>query len=325
MDDILLATNDKGLLYEVKQFLSDNFEMKDMGDASYVIGIKIHRDRIQGILGLSQETYINKVLERFQMKDCSPSIAPIVKGDRFNLNQCPKNNLEREQMKNIPYASAVGSLMYAQVCTRPDIAFAVGMLGRYQSNPGMDHWRAAKKVMRYLQGTKDYMLMYRRTDNLEVIGYSDSDYAGCIDSRKSTSGYVFMLAGGAVSWRSAKQTLTATSTMEAEFVSCFEATSHSVWMKSFISGLRVMDSISRPLRIYCDNSAAVFMAKNNKSGSRSKHIDIKYLAIRERVKDNIVVIEHISTELMIADPLTKGMPPLKFKDHVDRMGLGSFM
>ena len=129
VDDILLATNDKGLLYEVKQFLSKNFDMKDMGEASYVIGIKIHRDRFRGILGLSQETYINKILERFRMKDCSPSIAPIVKGDRFNLNQCPKNDFEREQMKNIPYASVVRSLMYAQVCTRPDIAFVVGMLG----------------------------------------------------------------------------------------------------------------------------------------------------------------------------------------------------
>jgi len=151
-----------------------------------------------------------------------------MKGDRFSLNQCPKNDIEKEQMKNIPYASAVGSLMYAQVCTRPDIAFVLEMLGRYQSNPGLDHWRAAKKVMRYLQGTKDYMLMYKRTDNLDVIGYSDSDFASCIDSRKSTSGYIFLMAGGAVSWRSAKQTLTATSTMEAEFVSCFEATSHGV-------------------------------------------------------------------------------------------------
>ena len=138
------------------------------------------------------------------MKDCSPSIAPIVKGDRFNLNQCPKNDLEREQMKNIPYAFAVGRLMYAQVCTRPDIAFVVGMFGRYQSNPGIDHWRAAKKLMRYLQGTKYYMLMYRWTDNLEVIGYSDSYFAGCVDSHKSTSGNIFMMAGGAVSWRSAK-------------------------------------------------------------------------------------------------------------------------
>nr|CAN60583.1 hypothetical protein VITISV_019290 [Vitis vinifera] len=167
--------------------------------------------------------------------------------------------------------------------------------------------------------------MYRRTSNLEVVGYSDSDFAGCVDSRKSTSGYIFILADGAISWRSVKQTMTATSTMKAEFISCFEATSHGVWLKSFISELRVMDSISRPLSIYCDNSATVFMAKNNKSGSRSKHIDIKYLAIRKRVKEKKVVIKHINTELMIADPLTKGMPPLKFKDHVVNMELSSLM
>ncbi|XP_059598697.1 secreted RxLR effector protein 161-like [Vitis vinifera] len=132
------------------------------------------------------------------MKDCSPSVSPIVKGDRFNLNQCPKNDLEREQMKNIPYVSTIGNMMYAQVCTRLD-AFAVRMLGRYQSNPGLDHWRAAKKVMRYLQGTKDYKLMYRQANNLEVVGYSDSDFDDCVDSRKSTSGYIFILAGGTIS------------------------------------------------------------------------------------------------------------------------------
>ena len=128
VDDILLATKDKGLLHEVKQFISKNFDMKDMGEASYVIDIKIH---IRDILCLSQETYVNKVLERFRIKDYSPSVSPIMKGDRFNLNQCPKNYLEREQMKNIPYASAIKSLMYAQVCTRPDIVFAIGMLRRY--------------------------------------------------------------------------------------------------------------------------------------------------------------------------------------------------
>ncbi|RVW94614.1 Retrovirus-related Pol polyprotein from transposon TNT 1-94 [Vitis vinifera] len=182
-----------------KGFPSSDGGQLDMGEASYVIGIKIHRDRFQDILGLSQETYINKVLERFRMKNCSPSVSPIVKGDRFNLDQCPKNDIEREQMKNIPYASAVESLMYAQVYTRPDIAFVVGMLGRYQSNPGMDHWKAAKKMMRYLRGTKDYKLMYRRTSNLEVVGYSNSDFAGCVDSRKSTYLYIFILAGGAIS------------------------------------------------------------------------------------------------------------------------------
>ena len=169
------------------------------------------------------------------------------------------------------------------------------------------------------------MLMYRRTYSLEVIGYSDAGFAGCVDSRKSTSGYIFKLANGAVSWRSAKHTLTATSTMKAEFVCCFEASSHGVWLKSFISGFKIVDSISRPLKLYCDNSSVVFMVKNNKSGSRTKHIDIKYLAIRERVKEMKVVIKHISTELMIVDPLTKGMPPKYFKDHVVQMGLGSTM
>ena len=177
--------------------------------------------------------------------------------------------------------------------------------------------------MRYLQGTKDYMLMYRQTNNLDPVGYSDANFAGCVDSHKLTAGYIFIMVDGAISWRSVKQTLIATSTMEAEFVSCFEATSQGVWLKSFISGLRDMDSISSPLRIFCDNLAAVFLAKNNKSWNRSKHIDIKYLAIRVHVKEKQVVIEHISTKLMIADHLTEGMPPMKFKDHVDKMGIVS--
>src|SRR5436190_9412193 len=213
--------------------------MVHMGEAAYVIGIEIFRDRSQGLLGLSQKGYINRVLERFNMQSCSVTDAPIVKGDKFSESQCPRNNLEMESMKNIPYASAVGSLMYAQTCTRPDISFAVGMLDRYQSNPGMEHWRAAKKVMRYLQGTQDYMHTYRRSDQFEVIGYSDADFAGCVDSRKSTSGFVFLLAGGAISWKSVKQSITASSTMEAEFVACFEATSHALWLQNFISGLGV--------------------------------------------------------------------------------------
>ena len=224
VDDILLASNNLGLIRETKRFLSQNFDMKDIGEASHVLGIEIHRDRSKKILGLSQKAYINKILERFNMRNCSGSIAPIVKGDKFSLSQCPKNSLELESMKNIPYASAVGSLVYLEVCTRPDIAFAVGMLGRYQSNPGIEHWTAAKKVMRYLQGTKDYMLTYRESDHLDLIGYTDADFAGCQDSRKYTSGYIFMLASGAVAWKSTKQTLTASSTMEAEFVACYEAT-----------------------------------------------------------------------------------------------------
>ena len=120
---------------------------------------------------------------------------------------------------------------------------------------------------------------------------------------------------------SAKHTLIATSTMETEFIFCFEATSHGVWMKSFIYGLRIVDSISMPLKVFCDNSTPVFLDKNNKSGNRSKHVDIKYLAIRERVKDKTLVIEHVSIELMIVDPLTRACHRQIFKDHTDHMGL----
>mgnify|MGYP004607028067 CR=1 FL=1 len=228
VDDILLACNDIGLLHETKRFLARKFEMKDLGDASFVLGIQIYRDRARGILGLSQKGYIEKILKRFSMQDCKPGDTPISKGDKFSLSQCPKNDLEAKALQKIPYASIVGSLMYTQVCTRPDIAFIVGMLGRYLSNPGIVHWKAAKRVLRYLQRTKDYMLTYKKSDQLEIIGYSDSDFAGCQDSRKSTSGYIYLLAGGAISWRSVKQTIIASSTMAAEFIACYEASNRII-------------------------------------------------------------------------------------------------
>jgi hypothetical protein len=240
VDDILLASNDLGLLHETKRFLSQNFEMKDLGKASYVIGIEIHRDRKQRILKLSQKAYIEKVLEKLRLKNCNASVAPIIKGDRFSNDQCPRNALKQEQMKDILYSSIVDNLLYTQVCTRPDIAMVVGMLGRYQSNPGLEHWKVVKKVMRYSQGTKNYSLTYKHTDHLEVVRYSDSDFVGCVDSRKSTSGYVFLLAArGAISWRSSKQTIVATSTMEAEFIAFYEATIQVLWLKNFVGGLKL--------------------------------------------------------------------------------------
>lgn len=274
VDDILLASSDKNMLLETKRFLSSKFDMKDLGEAAYVLGIEIHRDRSRGILGLSQKAYIEKVLKKYNMHKCSASSAPIVKGDKFGTFQCPSNDYESAQMKSVPYASVVGSMMYAQVCTRPDLAFVTGMLGSYQSNPGLDHWKAAKKALRYLQGTKGLMLTYKRSDNLEVVGYSDADFAGCVDTKKSTLGYIFTLAEGAISWKSSKQSVTASSTMQAEFVACYEATGQAVWLKNFIPGLRVIDNISKPLTLYCDNQPAVLYSSNNKSSSAAKHIDI---------------------------------------------------
>ncbi|KAK8952136.1 hypothetical protein KSP39_PZI003213 [Platanthera zijinensis] len=324
VDDILLASNDVEMLNQTKKFLAKNFEMKDLGIASYVLGIKIHRDRSQGILGLSQENYINKVLERYGMKNCKPSDTPNSKGDKFSLDKCPKNEVEQKEMLKIPYASAVGSLMYAQVCTRPDLAFIVGMLGRYLSNPGIKHWIAAKRVMRYLQKTKEYMLTYKRSEQIEIIGYSDSDFAGCQDSRKSTSGYVFMLAGGAVSWKSTKQSLIASSTMAAEFIACYEASNHCIWLRNLLTGLKIVDSIKKPLKLYCDNNSSVLYSNNNRSATKSKHIDIKFLVVKERVRNGQMSVEHIGTNSMIADPLTKGLIPKVFHEHRASMGVISF-
>ncbi|KAH9737203.1 Integrase catalytic domain-containing protein [Citrus sinensis] len=321
VDDILLAANDTNLLLETKHMLSCSFDMKDLGEAHYVLGIEILRDRSRGILGLSQKTYIDRVLKRFNLQSCAPGKAPISKGDKISKSQCPDNDVDKARMQTVPYASVVGSLMYAQVCTRPDIAFPVGVLGRYLSNPGFEHWKAAKKVLRYLRATKDFVLTYQQSDYLNIVGYSDADFAGCLEDKKSTSGYIFMMAGGAISWKSVKQTLIASSTMEAEYVACFEATRHALWMQNFITGLDCILAVPRPLKIYCDNSAAVSFSHNTGSSSRSKHIDIKYLFVREKIALSCVSVEYIPTELMLADPLTKALAPKVFREHVTHMGL----
>jgi hypothetical protein len=319
VDDILLASSDISLLQETKRFLSSKFDMKDLGEAEFVLGIQIHRDRRKGVLGLSQKAYIEKMLKKYSMHKCSPSPAPIVKGEKYGDWQCPRNQYEIDQMKAVPYASAVGSLQYCQVCTRPDLAFVTGLLGRFQSDPGLEHWKLVKKVLRYLQGTKGLMLTYRKSEYLKLIGYSDSDYAG--EDRKSTSGYIFTLAGGAISWKSSKQTVTTSSTMYAEFVACYEASGQVNWLKKFLPGLKVVDDINRPLKVYCDNYPALEYAHNNRSSGAAKHIDIKYYVVKDRVRDQLMTLEYISTTKMLADPLTKGLPPNVFKEHVAGMGL----
>jgi hypothetical protein len=193
--------------------------MKDMGEANFVLGVKITRDRSKKLLSLSQGTYIKKILERFHMHNSKPIDTPMEKGCTLSLDQCPKNDEEKNQMSKVPYASAIGSLMYAMLCTRPDICFAVDMVSHYQSNPGPAHWRAVKRILRYLRGTSDHALCYHGGD-LRLTGYSDADWDSNKDERKSTSGYAFILGGGAVSWCSKKQSCIALSTMESEYVAC---------------------------------------------------------------------------------------------------------
>jgi hypothetical protein len=164
------------------------------------------------------------------------------------------------------------------------------------------------------------MLTYRRSDTLEIVGYSDSDFAGCKDIEKSTSGYVFLLAG-AISWKSSKQTVTTSSMMYAEFVACYETTVQAMWLKKFVPGLRVVDNIERPLKLYCDNEPVIFYAHNNKSSDAAKHIKIKFHVVKECIQDQTINLEHISTKKMLADPLTKGLPRNVLSEHVAGMGL----
>jgi LytS/YehU family sensor histidine kinase len=163
------------------------------------------------------------------------------------------------------------------------------------------------------------MLTYRKSDSLQIVGYSDSDYAE--DDRKSTSGYVFSLAGEAISWKSSKQIVTTSSIMYAKFVACYEATGQVNWLKKFIPGLKVVDSIHTALKLYYDNNSAVQYAHNNKSSGAAKHIDIKYYVVKDKVQDQIINLKHISTRKMLVDSLTKGLPPNVFREHVAGMCL----
>ena len=223
-------------------------------------------------------------------------------------------------MRRIPYASAVGSLMYAMLCTRPDICYAVGVVSRYQSNPGQEHWIAVKHVLKYLRRTRDYMLVYSGGD-LNLLGYTDSDFQSDKDSRKSTSGSVFTLGGGAVVWRSIKQSSIADSTMEAEYIAACEAAKEAVWLKKFLTDLEVVPGMDKPITLFCDNSGAVANSKEPRSHKRGKHIERKYHLIREIVHRGDVAVTKIPTLDNLADPFTKTLTEKQFNKHLEGMGL----
>ncbi|KAJ9562152.1 hypothetical protein OSB04_007312 [Centaurea solstitialis] len=243
------------------------------------------------------------------MQTCAEGDSPMSKGDKLSKISKNGGNDLADEIDYKSYAQLIGSLMYAQVCTRPDLAYAVGILSRFQQNPTKDHWTAGKKVLRYLQKTKAHMLVYRQVKTLELVGYTDSDFAGNYpNSKKSTCGYIFMLAGGAIAWKTMKQSLIATSTMEAEFIAIYEGVCEGIWIKNFLIQTNVLSSIvSNPLRMVCDNEAAVFFSGNSKRSNNSKHIGLKYYSVRQMVKRKEVIVEHIGTESQLADPFTKAL------------------
>lgn len=209
-----------------------------------------------------------------------------------------------EEAKNLPYRELIGGLLYLSQRTRPDIAFSVAKLSQYCSKFNVIHWNAAKRVLKYVKETADYKLKYYPTGQI-LEAYADADWATCTEDRKSVTGYVILLAGSPVYWKSTKQTAVALSTMEAEYVSVAACAREVVWMRELLKNLDLKELIGKSTPVWCDNQAAIVHSKNYIDKSRTKHIAIKHHFIREKVMDGTVDIRYISTDNNQADLLTK--------------------
>lgn len=313
VDDMLIAAKDKDEIRKVKVQLNTEFEMKDLGAANKILGMEIIRDRKAGTLCLSQKGYIEKILQRFNMQNAKPVSTPLAAHFRLSSTLSPKTPDEIDYMSRVPYSSAVGSLMYAMVCTRPDLAYAVSMVSRYMANPGKEHWKAIQWIFRYLRGTTDVCLQFGRTRD-GVIGYVDSDFAGDLDRRRSLTGYVFTLGGCAISWKAILQYTVALSTTEAEYMAIAEACKEAVWLKGFFSELSEDLQISS---LFSDSQSAIFLTKDQMYHERTKHIDVRYHFVRDVIARGDVVVSKISTLHNPSDMMTKPLPVAKFEHCLD--------
>ena len=315
VDDILLASNDTELLTAEKQKLSQRFEMEDLGVAKFCLGMSIKRDRSNRTLCVSQKSYLEDVLRRFGMYDCKPVSTPL------EPNRVYKKLTDEEEAFNVKeYQAAIGSLNYAMIATRPDIASSVEMLSQFMSNPSKDHWQGIKRILRYIKGTIDYSLTFSTNNtDLKLCGYADADWANDTETRKSTSGYLFQLAGSTISWRSQRQSVVALSTTEAEYISLSSATQEAIWLRRLMGDLG-LDAFE-PTVMFEDNQSAICLAKNPSNHSRAKHVDIKYHFIREAIEKKEIELRYCPTDEMVADVLTKGIPRQKFEQLRTLMGV----
>ena len=317
VDDMLIAAKSKIEITKLKKLLSSGFDMKDLGSAKKILGMEISRDRKSGLLFLSQQNYIKKVLQRFNMQNAKAVSTPIAPHFKLSAAQCPSTDAEIEYMSRVPYSSAVGSLMYAMVCSRPDLSYAMSLVSRYMSNPGKEHWRAVQWIFRYLRGTADSCLKFGRTDK-GLIGYVDSDYAADLDRRRSLTGYVFTVGSCAVSWRATLQSVVALSTTEAEYMAICEACKELIWLKGLYAELCGVESC---ISLHCDSQSAIYLTKDQMFHERTKHIDIKYHFVRDVIEEGKLKVCKISTHDNPADMMTKPIPVAKFELCSSLVGL----
>lgn len=318
VDDILMVGPNVDCINEIKSALMNTFDARDLGPASSFLGMSIQRDHASRTIRLGQERLVTDLLSNFGMTDCKPKAVPI--------STCTQMTKAGEPLdtSRYPYSTLVGSLLYLSVCTRPDISQAVGALAKYLSCPTVDHWRIAVGVLRYIRGTANYGLWFGGNiddtvskDVLELHGFCDADFAGDLDTRRSTTGYVFTLSGGAISWSSRRQQTVAASTTEAEYMSASAAVKEALWIRTLLNDMGLSTGC---IEIFSDNQSAIKLAKNPISSLRSKHIDVHYHFTRERVALKEVVFTYLPTDKMIADVLTKAVPESKL--NLCRHGMG---
>ena len=315
VDDLLIASLKLDLVKNFKKLLKQQFDMKDMGEASAFLSMTIERDRGARMIKLAQTAAIKELLQKYHMDMSKTRRLPLSTADILTKGGEPLD------VTVTPYSPLVGSLLYFSVTTRPDIAQAVGVLSRYMSAPTTEHWRLAKGVLRYLASTTDHGLVFgRQTDNglrTGLKGFCDSDYAGDIDSRRSTTGYVFTYNGTAISWNSKRQPTVAASTTEAEYMAAAAAAKEALWLKRLLEdfGMQVPT-----VHMHIDNQSALKLIKNPVQSNRAKHIDVMHHFVRERVYRGELMFEYLPTEEMVADSLTKPVTVNKFE--LCRTGMG---
>eukprot|EP00253_Pinus_taeda_P010914 PITA_10914 len=301
VDDMLVAGSSMQEINLLKRKLANSFAMKDLGAAKQILGMRITRDRKNRKVTLSQNEYIQKVLKRFNMHNAKPVSTPFVSHFKLSKEMCPKTQEDMDYMSKVPYALAVGSLMYAMVCTRLDIAHAVGVVSRYVNNPGKEHWLAVKWILKYLKDTTNQALHFGGT-NISLHGYVDANMAGDRDNRRSTTGYVFTVCCTTVSWVSKIQSVVALSTTEAEYVVAKEAIKVMIWLQRFMGELGKEHDMGT---LYSDSQSSIHLAKNSAFNSKTKHIQLKYHFIRSVLEDGELMLQKIHTSKNLADMLTK--------------------
>ena len=320
VDDIILAGENSTTMSKAKSDIFDRFDAEDMGELHHFLGVKVVQNINTGEIWIGQPTYSRDLLEKFNMSHSNPTDTPVDVGAKLMKRQEGEDSFDHGI-----YQSAVGSLLYLSTKTRPDLAFAVGNVARYCADPTKVHWTAVKRIIRYVKGTLNMGLLFCPDNNINLEGYSDADWAGDKDDRRSTSGYVFQIGNAAISWRSKKQSCVALSTAESEYMALSSAIQEAIWLRRLIANLlNSKDMLMNPTIIHEDNNSAIFMAKNNQYHDRTKHIDIKFHFVREQVAAGTVDLRYCKSKDMLADIFTKGLCGPQFKKLRSRMGLVEF-